>query len=84
MITVFVLTLVFADGHQGGQIAYAEYKTKAECQQQGPVISTRYHQQGHPTTFYCQKTKRGPVKPISSAEQAELMKRYPMPEIVTP
>ncbi|WP_059284625.1 hypothetical protein [Aquitalea magnusonii] len=84
MITVFVLTMVFADGYQGGQMAYTEYKTMAECQQQGPRVATSYHQQGHPTSFFCQKIKRGPVKPISSAEQAEIMRKYPMPEMVTP
>ncbi|MCP1290938.1 hypothetical protein NK214_12130 [Chromobacterium sp. S0633] len=81
---VFLLTLVFADGYQGGQMAYTEFKTMTECQRQGPLVAIHYHQKGHPTTFFCQKVKRGPVKPISSAEQAELMKRYPMPEMVTP
>lgn len=71
MITVFALTLVFADGYLGGSTHARDFKDAAACNKFGAQMASQYTSRGHPASFVCAKTTR------------TLQKRE-APEIITP
>lgn len=80
---VYLLTLIFYDGHMGGQAPFAEYPTMDTCQQQGAIWVTRYNQMGHPSSFFCTRsTKRPPGE--NKTIPPEDHKYFPMPAPLTP
>ncbi|CAN5788495.1 hypothetical protein BH11PSE12_BH11PSE12_34220 [soil metagenome] len=56
MVTVFALTLVFADGYLGGSTHAQDFKDKQLCIQQGSKMVSQYTSWGHPASFNCVKT----------------------------
>lgn len=63
MITIFTLTMIFADGYMGGSVRAVDFKSMAKCQNMGPQLARQYTSNGHPATFVCSKEQRVKVLP---------------------
>ena len=70
MITIFALTLIFADGYMDGSVHARDFKTMAECQKYGPQLAMQYTSYGHPASFVCAKGLRPKVLPKPESHTA--------------
>lgn len=57
MLTVFALTLIFADGYLGGSTHAADFKDLATCNRNGSQLALQFVHEGHPASFICNKTQ---------------------------
>jgi len=63
MITVFALTLIFADGYLGGSTHARDFKSMALCNKNGAQMAMQYTSWGHPASFVCGQIEVSKIKP---------------------
>lgn len=64
MVTVFALTLVFADGYLGGSTHARDFKDLASCNRYGAQMTMQMVNAGHPTSFVCAEAKARKEAPV--------------------
>jgi hypothetical protein len=73
MISIFTLTIIFANGYMGGSVRAHDFKTMAECQKFGPQIALQYTANGHPGSFVCSKQSRVKVLPKPEVHEVQTL-----------
>jgi hypothetical protein len=66
VVTIFALTLVFADGYLGGSTHARDFKDLASCNRYGAQMAMQMVNAGHQTSFVCAETKprKAPAAPV--------------------